>query len=273
MSDFSLKDGAVSAMQGVAKGVSNNLDIYDITHDIEPYNIYEGAYRLYQTAQYWPKGTVFVSIIDPGVGTSRRSIVLETLSGHYFVAPDNGLISLVIKQLGIKEIREIDENKHRLVNSQDSHTFYGRDLYIYVGAKLAAKKINFKEVGVILNSKPVLLNIYEPHIKNNKIYGSIPILDIQYGNIWIDITMNLFSQLNIQDKDLIHGIIKNNDTIIYDENLIKKNTFGEVLKGDPLIFFNSLLHLSLAINQDNFAQKYSIKGGLGWTVEIEKCNT
>ncbi len=79
--DFSLKDGAVSAMKGVAFSVDSNLKIFDLTHEIPPYNIWEGAYRLYQTASYWPQGSVFVSVVDPGVGTKRKSVVLKTKNG------------------------------------------------------------------------------------------------------------------------------------------------------------------------------------------------
>lgn len=112
--DFSLKDGAVSAMKGVAFGVDHNLKIFDLTHEIPPYNIWEGAYRLYQTASYWPQGSVFVSVVDPGVGTDRKSVVLKTKNGQYFVSPDNGTLTLVAQTLGIDSVREIDEKANRL---------------------------------------------------------------------------------------------------------------------------------------------------------------
>lgn len=107
--DFSLKDGAVSTMKGVAFGVDHNLKIFDLTHEIPPYNIWEGAYRLYQTASYWPQGSVFVSVVDPGVGTDRKSVVLKTKNGQYFVSPDNGTLTLVAESLGIESVRQIDE--------------------------------------------------------------------------------------------------------------------------------------------------------------------
>ena len=105
--DFGLKDGAVSAMKGVAIGVSADLKIFDLTHEIPAYNIWEAACRLEQTAQYWPAGTVFVSVVDPGVGSERKSIVLKTKSGHYFVGPDNGQFTLITQSLGIAEIHEV----------------------------------------------------------------------------------------------------------------------------------------------------------------------
>src|ERR1700710_1036666 len=108
-SDFGLKDGAVSAMKGVAMGVSTDLKLYDLTHEIPAYNIWEAAYRLEQTAAFWPAGTVFVSVVDPGVGSSRKSIVMKTKTGHYFVTPDNGTLTLIANSLGIEEVRIIDE--------------------------------------------------------------------------------------------------------------------------------------------------------------------
>lgn len=111
--DFGEKDGAVSAMRGVAFGVDNNIKVFDLTHEIPAYSIWDAAYRLYQTAEYWPSGTVFVSVVDPGVGTDRKSVVLKTKSGHYFVTPDNGTLTLIAERLGIDEIREIDEAVNR----------------------------------------------------------------------------------------------------------------------------------------------------------------
>src|SRR3982751_5816755 len=124
-SDFGVKDGAVSAMKGVALGISPDLKLFDLTHEIPAYNIWEAGYRLEQTAQYWPKGTVFVSVVDPGVGSQRKSIVLKTKSGHFFVGPDNGQFTLISKSLGIAEIHEIDEAVNRRKNSGASYTFHG----------------------------------------------------------------------------------------------------------------------------------------------------
>src|SRR5258706_16472287 len=111
--DFGLKDGAVSAMKGVAMEVSSALKIFDLTHEIPAYNVWESACRLQQTAQYWPKGTVFVSVVDPGVGSERKSIVLKTKSGHFFVGPDNGQFTLVAQSLGSAAIYEVDEAVNR----------------------------------------------------------------------------------------------------------------------------------------------------------------
>src|SRR6201996_6379898 len=112
-SDFGLKDGAVSEMKGVAMTVSPDLKLFDLTHEIPAYNIWEAAYRLGQTVRYWPKGTVFVSVVDPGVGTSRKSVVMKTRTGQFIVTPDNGTLTLIAETLGLDQIREIDETVNR----------------------------------------------------------------------------------------------------------------------------------------------------------------
>ena len=126
-SDFGLVDGAVAAMYGVALDVSPSLKVYDLTHEIPPYDIFAASYRLIQTLQYWPKGTVFVSVVDPGVGSNRKSVVAKTSSGHYVVTPDNGTLTHVKRLIGIEEVREIEEAVHRRKNTEHSYTFHGRD--------------------------------------------------------------------------------------------------------------------------------------------------
>ena len=134
-SDFGEKDGAVAAMRGVAVSVSPSLRLYDLTHQIPTFNIWEASLRLIQTVEYWPEGTVFVSVVDPGVGTNRKSVVLKTKTDHYIVTPDNGTLTFVAEQLGIAELREIDEAVNRLASSEESYTFHGRDVYAYTGAR------------------------------------------------------------------------------------------------------------------------------------------
>src|SRR5450631_3694204 len=154
-SDFGLKDGAVSAMKGVAMGVSADLKLFDLTHEIPAYNIWEAAYRLEQTVPYWPPGTVFVSVVDPGVGTTRKSVVLKTKTGQFIVTPDNGTLTLIAVSQGIAEIRQIDEVLNRRRNSQDSYTFHGRDVYAYTAARLAAGVITYEQVGKPLPNQVV----------------------------------------------------------------------------------------------------------------------
>jgi len=267
-SDFGLKDGAVSAMKGVAMGVSSDLKLFDLTHEIPAYNIWEAAYRLEQTVRYWPIGTVFVSVVDPGVGTTRKSVVLKTKTGQFIVTPDNGTLTLIAKSLGIAEIREIDESVNRRKDSEKSYTFHGRDVYAYTGARLAAGVISFNQVGPVLPNQVVSLSYQQAIFNNSKLKGAIAILDIQYGNIWTNIPDTLFAKLNMQFGDVLHVKIYHNGERMYEGNMPYIQTFGGVAKGRPLAYLNSLLQLSFALNQGNFAQTYHIASGNDWTVEL-----
>ncbi len=270
--DFSLKDGAVSAMKGVAFSVDSNLKIFDLTHEIPPYNIWEGAYRLYQTASYWPQGSVFVSVVDPGVGTKRKSVVLKTKNGQYFVSPDNGTLTLVAQTLGIDSVREIDEKANRLKGSEKSYTFHGRDVYAYTGARLASGAITFEQVGPELPPKVVEIPYQKAKATKGEVKGNIPILDIQYGNVWSNISDKLLNQAKIKLNDTLCVTIFKGSKKQYKGKMPYVASFGGVLKGQPLVYLNSLLNVSVALNRDNFAQKYQIKSGADWNIDIKKCD-
>jgi S-adenosylmethionine hydrolase len=269
-SDFGLKDGAVSAMQGVAMGVSPDLKLFDLTHEIPAYNIWEAAYRLEQTVPYWPAGTVFVSVVDPGVGTTRKSVVMKTKTGQFIVTPDNGTLTLIASSLGIEEVRQIDEVLNRRKNSQESYTFHGRDVYAYTGARLAAGVISYEQVGMKLPNEVVMIP-YQPAIKDgNKIKGTISILDVQYGNIWTNIGGSLFNQLGLSFGNTLHVEIFHDQKKIYSGDMPYEQTFGAVEKNQPLTYLNSLLQLSFALNQGDFAKTFSIGSGNDWHVEVWK---
>lgn len=225
--DFSLKDGAVSAMKGVAFSVNSNLKIFDLTHEIPPYNIWEGAYRLYQTASYWPKGSVFVSVVDPGVGTNRKSVVLKTKNGQYFVSPDNGTLTLVAQTLGIDSVREIDEKANRLKGSEKSYTFHGRDVYAYTGARLASGAITFEQVGPELPTKVVEIPYQKAKATKGEVKGNIPILDIQYGNVWSNISDKLLNQAKIKLNDTLCVTIFKDSKKQYEGKMPYVASFGD----------------------------------------------
>jgi S-adenosylmethionine hydrolase len=269
-SDFGLKDGAVSAMKGVAMEVSSDLKLFDLTHEIPAYNIWEAAYRLEQTVTYWPAGTVFVSVVDPGVGTERKSVVLKTKSGHFIVTPDNGTLTLISESLGITEIRQIDEAVNRRKNSEKSYTFHGRDVYAYTAARLASGAITFEQVGKQLPHEVVKISYQKAVIENKKIKGTISILDVQYGNIWTNIGADLFNQLQAKPGEKLHVVIYQNKVRKYEGEMPYAETFGAVAKGKPLAYLNSLLQLSFALNMGSFSSAYKIYSGSEWTVEVTR---
>jgi S-adenosylmethionine hydrolase len=268
MTDFGLKDGAVSAMKGVAYETAPGLVVADLTHEIPPYNIWEGSFRLVQTYKYWPKGTVFVTVVDPGVGSERHSIVMKSKSGHYFVGPDNGLYTLVADQDGVDQVRIIDESKQRLKGSGDSYTFHGRDLYVYVGARLASGLLKFEDSGSVAKEDIVRIPYQKASAENGALKGVVPVLDPQYGNVWTNIPRELVRQ-TYPDVKNFRIVIKNKNKAVYDQRLPLTDTFAGVAVGKPLLYFNSLLNLSVALNQGDFAKANKVGSGPEWTVSVE----
>ena len=271
--DFGLKDGAVSAMKGVAFGVDRTLPLHDLTHEIPAYNIWEASYRLYQTLQYWPEGTVFVSVVDPGVGTERKSVVLKTRSGHYIVSPDNGTLTLVAEHFGIDTVRQIDEKTNRLKGSEKSYTFHGRDVYAYTGARLASGAISFEQVGPKLPAEVVTIP-YQPAVaeQDGTLKGTIPILDVQYGNVWTNIDDSLLTKAGIHKGDNACIRISEGDALKYEGKAPYVSSFGDVPEGQPLVYLNSLLQVSVALNMDSFAAKHQVQSGANWHISLKKCS-
>lgn len=266
--DFGLKDGAVAEMKGVVYSLSPDVPMFDLTHEIPPYNIWEAAYRLQQTAPYWPSGTVFVSVVDPGVGSARKSVVLKTRTGHYFVTPDNGTLTLVAKQMGIAEIREINEAVNRRKNSGASYTFHGRDVYAYTAGKLAAGKITFGQVGPKLPDTVVTIPFQQPEYAHDTLRGNIPVLDVQYGNVWTNIDQRTFARLQAEPGDVLKVVISSGDEQVYSGTMPFVNTFAAVPEGKELLYLNSLLNVSFAVNMGDFSSRHHVKSGPAWTVVI-----
>jgi S-adenosylmethionine hydrolase len=269
--DFGLGDGAVSAMYGVAHMVSDDITIDDLTHEIPPYDIWAASYRLYQTVKYWPKGTVFVSVIDPGVGSTRRSIAAKTFSGHYIITPDNGSLTHILHYQGIDEIRTIDEIKSRLPHSEESHTFHGRDIYAYNGARLASGEIDFAELGPVVSAETIeTLPIIEASIKQQILEGSIDVLDIRFGSLWTNIPLAFLKQADIQHDDQLQVTIFHQGKKVY-QNIMKfAKSFADVNIGEPLVYVNSLVNIGVAVNQDSFSKLYHIGTGTDWTIQLRK---
>ena len=272
-SDFGLVDGAVSAMIGVALQEEPTLVIHHLTHDITPYNIFEGSYRLFQTVEYWPEGTTFVSVVDPGVGSSRKSVVALPQKNQYIVTPDNGTLSYIKKHVGIKAVREISEVKNRRDNTELSYTFHGRDVYAFTGAKLASGHISFEDVGPELSVDAIVeLPVVETVLEDNLVRGAVDILDVRFGSLWTSITREEFYSLEPQFGDRYEVTIFNNDMLVYQNQVTYGKSFADVRIGQPLIYINSLYRVGLAINQGSFAKAYNVGVGPQWHLEIKKIN-
>lgn len=268
--DFGTKDGAVAEMKGVAISIDPKLSIFDLSHENTPFDVWQAAYRLKQAAPYWPAGTVFVSVIDPGVGTERKSVVVQTKTGHFFVGPDNGTWTFLPEELGIVAVREIDETRNRRRGSEKSHTFHGRDVYVYVGARLAAGLLAFADVGPDLGPHVIVLSHERARNEGGALIGSIPYLDFNFGNVWTNLDGDLFAGLQPKPGDLFRVRILHGSKTVFDGELPYARTFGEVPSGKPLLYLNSLLNVSFALNQGSFVEAHHIESGADWSVRVEK---
>lgn len=269
--DFGLKDGAVSAMHGVAHMVAPHVVVSDLTHEIPPYDIWAASYRLYQTIKYWPEGTTFVSVVDPGVGSYRKSIAVKTKSGHYIITPDNGSLTHIATYMGIDEVREIDEQKNRLPYSSESNTFHGRDIYAYNGALLADGEKTFEELGESLDPNSIVkLPLTEAKLENGHLKGSIDVLDIRFGSLWTNIPYELVKKANIKRGDKLAITITYQDQTYYHDTIPFVTSFADVALNDPLMYINSLVNLGIGLNQASFADTYNIGTGNDWKIDLTK---
>ena len=270
-SDFGYADGAVSAMYGVAENVCGQLRVYNLTHDIQQYNIWEASYRLIQTVGYWPEGTVFVSVVDPGVGSTRRSVAAKTVGGQFIITPDNGTLTHVARMVGMAAARQIDESINRLPGSGNSYTFHGRDIYAYTGARLASGVIDFAGIGPeVAVDSVVQLPVIEAEHLGEEVHGTIDVLDVRFGSLWTNIPKTLFDGLGIAIGEYVEIAICNETRTLYRNFLSYQTSFAQVNVGEPLVYVNSLDHMAVAINQGSFADAYRVGTGNAWRITMRK---
>lgn len=260
--------GAV--MPGVVFAVDKEIPIFTVQPLIELYNIDAAARNLIYTAPVWPAGTVFVSVVDPGVGTQRKSVVLKTKNGQFFVTPDNGTLSYVAKELGIEAVREIDEKINRRPGTEWSHTFHGRDVYAYTAGRLAAGVITFEQVGPLLAAKVVVLEMPKPVVKDGVATGMIDSSRGHLGNTTCLIDRHTFEQLGVKEGERVVVKIRKGDKVVWEEAVPYVRTFGDVPVGKNLLFINSSGFVAMAVNQGNFANAFSIDSGREWTLSVRK---
>jgi hypothetical protein len=273
MTDFTYKEGAVCAMYGVVKSVDKTLDIIDGTHELPKFDTWSASYRIWQSYKFWPKGTVFVLVVDPGVGTHRRACVAKTADGFYVVSPDNGSLSHLKKLTGIAEVREIDETKNRLrgKDTDSVSVFHGRDLFGYCGAKLASGQITFDEVGKPYPVEEIIGHpISEPRGGNGVMRGIIEISDPNFGNSWTNIPLNDFQAAGFRYGDTPRVTIENGGQTVFDQAILFHQSFGCAGKGQPVIYNNELNRIALAVNQGSFMDAYGVGFGTEWTITFRK---
>lgn len=269
--DFTYKEGAVCSMYGVVKSVDRSLEIFDGTHEIPHFDTWSASYRLYQSMRFWPKGTIFVSVVDPGVGTSRKACVAKTKDGYFVVTPDNGALTHLVAYTGIDEIREIDESRNRLQATVGTSIFHGRDLFGYCAAKLASGIISFEEVGPTYPVDEIVVHdILQPVLKEGRAEGIFEICDPNFGNLWSNIPVEEFIKSGFQYGDILNVTVSHKGQVVFTEQVPFAKSFGYVKQGDPVVYTNELMKLGLAISMGNFRETYHVDFGYDWIVILEK---
>jgi hypothetical protein len=251
MTDFGTANDAVAICKAVMLGIAPDVRIMDITHQVTPYQIEEASRFLAGVTPYYPAGTVFAVVVDPGVGTSRKAVIVKSKKGQYFVLPDNGLITPVLDRDGFESAREIT-NPHWMIEAPVSSTFHGRDIFSPAAAHLAAGW-DFNLVGPEV-PQLVTLSPKTSTTSEKGMDGEIIGLDDPYGSLVTDIAGDDFKQLgyHVGDK-LIVQINKKTVTLPY------VKTFMEVPVGDTLLYIDSRGRVAIAINQGNYSKKFNIE--------------
>lgn len=269
--DWTYKEGAVASTYGAVRSVSLDVEIFTATHEIPQFDIWSASYRLHQYVTFWPRGTVFVSVVDPGVGTDRRACVAETETGYYIVTPDNGTLTHIAQTEGIAHVRMIDENVNRLKRTEGTSVFHGRDLFGYCAAKLASGIISYEEVGEEYDADQIVkLPLHVPQSGEGWAEGIIEIDDPNFGNLWTNIPVETLFASGFAYGDDIHVILKHEGSVIYERNTKFETVFGAVAKGEPVIYNNELMNASLAVNQGSFLKEYPSGFGPEYTIRFER---
>ena len=269
--DFSMKSAAVSVMHGVCYQVDPELIVDDISHEVAKWNPYAASTNLAYALPYWPAGTVFVSVIDPGVGTDRKACVAKTKNGYYVVTPDNGALTQVAQEYGIEAVRIIDEKVNRYPGTEGVNIFHGRDLFAYCGAKLASGKITFEEVGPAYDvSEIVMIKTPDPVLRDGVIYGFNKTCNANFGINVSNIPVALLAEINVKLGDKVRLSVSHNGKVHFDEDVLYHRSFGYVAPGEPICYNAEGMLVGFALNLENFMERYGTQPGPDWQVTIRK---
>jgi S-adenosyl-L-methionine hydrolase (adenosine-forming) len=253
MTDFGTQDDSVAICRGVMYSIAPEVRIVDLTHQVTPFSILDGARFLYGTTPYYPAGTVFVVVVDPGVGSTRKAMVVKSKHGQYFVLPDNGLMTLVQDRDGLESAREIT-NREWMIGAALSSTFHGRDIFSPVGAHLA-RGDDWIGVGPELDvSKLVRLDVAGAKLDDLGLSGQVIATDGPFGNLVTNINGEDFLKLGYARGQVVHTTIGKNEM-----DIPFARTFSDVPLNKPLMYIDSRGRLALAVNQGSFATTYEVK--------------
>ncbi len=231
MTDFGVLDDSVALCKGVMYGIAPSLRIVDLTHQVNAFSIRDGARFLFGATPYFPSGTVFVAVVDPGVGSSRKAVVVKSKRGQFFVLPDNGLMTMVEARDGLEGIREVT-NPDWMVGAKISSTFHGRDIFSPVGAHIA-RGDDWTQVGPVVKEL-VRLDMKPASVDDKGLSGEVIALDGPFGNLITNISADDFMKLGYQRGDKLKVTIAGHEI---EMPFVK--TFSDVPLKQPLLFIDS----------------------------------
>ena len=253
MTDFGVVDDSVALCRGVMYSIMPDVRIVDLTHDVTPFSILDGARFLYGATPYYPAGTVFVVVIDPTVGSTRKAIVAKSKRGQFFVLPDNGLLTLVEQRDGIEAVREIT-NTDWMIGTKLSSTFHGRDIFSPVGAHMA-RGDDWMTVGPEMAVRDLVrLDLKAAKLDDRGLSATVIATDGPFGNLVTNVDAEDFFRLGYQRGQDVPVKIGAKEMKI---KFVK--TFSDVPVGEPLLYVDSRGRIALAVNQNSFAATYGVK--------------
>lgn len=253
LSDFGVKDSAAAVCKGVMWRVAPRLRVVDLTHQVDAYDVAAAGRLIEQTLPFYPKGTVFVAVVDPGVGSARRSIAMRTKGGRYLVGPDNGLFTAALERDGLDAAVELTERRfHR--EGELSSTFHGRDVFSAVGAHLAAGA-RLEDMGPRVEA-PARREEPPAALRGGAVSGVVRYIEDPYGNVVTNIPRALLERAGLRPGiELSVGIGARRLSLPF------KNTFSDVPEGRELALYHSRDALSFSVNLGDFARRHRVRAG------------
>jgi S-adenosylmethionine hydrolase len=253
MTDFGVVDDSVAICRGVMYSIMPDVRIVDLTHQVTPFSIGDGARFLFGATPYYPAGTVFVVVVDPGVGSTRKAIVARSKRGQFFVLPDNGLLTLVEQRDGIDAVREIT-NPDWMIGGKLSSTFHGRDIFSPVGAHVA-RGDDWTKVGPEMAVQDLVrLELKASTLDDRGLSATIIATDGPFGNLVTNVAAEDFLKLGYARGQEVPVTLGGKEMTI---KFVK--TFSDVPLNQPLLYIDSRGRFALAVNQNSFAATYGIK--------------
>lgn len=264
--------GDGSVLIGICKSVDPELESY-VAGGLPKFDIPRASASLENKIRYWPDGTVFVSVVDPGVGTSRRACAAKLKDGNYLITPDNGSLTHAFCQVGVEAVREIDETVNRWKGTEEISVFHGRDLFAYTAARLAAGIIGFEGVGPEYPvSEIVLLDeaLVRAHVEEGAVSCVIGGARDPFGSVTFNATIADFARGGFRHGDRVRVLIRRGEETVFDGPVLYHKSFGYVPVGEPILFNSSTGYISIGLNQDSFLRKYPCQAGKEWTAELRR---